>query len=139
MTAAVMLRLGLGLVNRLGAIGTVGSVRHAAAVTLDSAAQESVDQRGRPMRASGKNLRKAASVLALLLSIAFALLSFGFTGIPLARIVFAVAVVAVLVARPANLVAVGLYAPAPFAGGGLLAPSGGTLACQPRPIPGPEL
>src|SRR3546814_1435914 len=64
---------------------------------------------------------------ALPISIAFALLSFGFTGIPLARIVFAGAVVAVLVARPANLVAVGLDAPEPFEGGGLLARSGGEL------------
>ena len=60
MTAMVMLRLGIGLVNRLGGIGAAGSARRLGTITLDRAAQEVVDERSGLLRATRKGFGKAA-------------------------------------------------------------------------------
>ena len=61
MIAMVMLRLGLGLVDRLGGTGVVGGRRRVGTVALDGAAQEAVDQRSGPLRAAREGFRKAYS------------------------------------------------------------------------------
>ena len=123
MTAMVMLRLGLGLVNRLGGIGAAGSARRLGTITFDRAAQEAVDERSGLLRAARKGFGKAAWALAVLASIAFALLAFRLAGVALTRVGFAGAVVPILVTEPSQLVAVCLDPAETFKRGCFLARS----------------
>lgn len=101
------LRLGLGLLSVIVAAVAVRFGGGACPVALERAAQEAVDQRGRLLRASGKDFANASrAAIGAFLVLPLALFPLGFAQIPIARILLPGPVVTILVAGAAKLVTI---------------------------------